>query len=136
MSQDQMFFGQSPANQRTGFRTAGGEGGYYVIKYAQDPGGAGEAERMGDGGNEMESTRAGVGRVHAVAPAFTFSRRSRPTWVPLSEQLAAARSPTAATSKVSGKGCKPGAGGLASGLARPSKDFRLQLSPEAARTKR
>jgi hypothetical protein len=132
MSKDQIFLGQSPADQRTGFQTADGEDGHYVIKYAQDPDGA---ERMEDGGNEVESMSAEVGRVHAVAPAFTFSRRSRPKWVPLSQQLAAG-SPTAAPSKVSGKEGKPGSGGLASGLARPAKDFRLQLSPEAARTKR
>ena len=132
MSKDQMFFGQSPADQRSGFQAANGEGGYYVIKYAQDPGGA---EGMGDDGSQMESMRAGAGRAHAGAPAFTFSRRSRPKWVPPSEQLAPG-SPTAAASKASGKGGKPGSSGLASGLTRPPNDVRLQVSPEAARPKR
>lgn len=122
-----MLFGQSPADQRTGLQTAGGEGGYYVIKYAQDPDEVNEAERMGNGDGQVEPTRAAAGRVHAVAPAFTFSRRSRPKWVPLSEQLIGARSPAAALSKASGKEGKPGPGGLASGLARPSKDFHFQL---------
>ena len=132
MSQDQMFFGQAPADQHTGFQAAHGEGGYYVIKYAQDPGGA---ERMGDGGSPMEPRRAGAGRARAGAPAFTFSRRSRPKWVPLSEQLAVG-SPTAAASKGSGEGGKPRSSGLASGSTRPPNDVRLQVSPEAARTKR
>ena len=90
---------------------------------------------MEDGGNEMESMSAEAGRVYALAPAFTFSRRSRPKWVPLSQQLAGG-SPTATPNKVSGKEGKPGSGGLASGLTRPTKDFHLQLSPEAARTKK